>query len=220
MNEPVGATTDEPVPASVDQPIAELVNQPVNKPVNRRKKTVILERECTATTVPYGDQVTLDAGGEVQIVQQLGGSITVKTEFGVLMRIDGADADALGLEPPEQSAAVLGDSSTGDAADFTIDRVTDALRTVYDPEIPVSIIDLGLVYRTEEFFDDDGARRIEVDMTMTAPGCGMGDILCADARRAVAAVPGVDEVLVTLVYEPRWTVHHMSEATRLELGLL
>lgn len=197
--------------------MSQPTSQPVNRPVKRPKTAVTLERDCPATTVPYGDQVTLDAGGDVQIVQRLGGSITVRTEFGLLLRIDGDNADALGLEPSE---AHRGDRESTNAEDFHMDHVTDALRTVYDPEIPVSIIDLGLVYRCDEIPGQDGKRRIEVDMTMTAPGCGMGDILCADAYRAVAAVPGVDEVDVTLVYEPRWTVHHMSEATRLELGLL
>jgi metal-sulfur cluster biosynthetic enzyme len=91
---------------------------------------------------------------------------------------------------------------------------------VYDPEIPVSIVDLGLVYRCDERLDDDGTRRIEIDMSMTAPGCGMGDILRADAARAVLAVPGVDDVEVELVWDPPWTIHRMSEAARLELGLL
>ena len=181
----------------------------------------ILERACAATTVPFGEQVTLDAGGEVRIMQRLGGSITVRTEFALLLRIDGNDADALGLTPLADDTPADASQSEPDATiGFDMERVIDALRTVYDPEIPVSIIDLGLVYRTEEAIQGDGRRRIEIDMTMTAPGCGMGDVLCQDARRAVAAVPGVDDVEVTLVYEPRWTVHHMSEATRLELGLL
>lgn len=201
----------------MSQPTSQPTSQPVNRPVKRPKTAVTLERDCAATTVPYGDQVTLDAGGDVQIVQRLGGSITVRTEFGLLLRIDGDNADALGLEPSEVHR---GDSGSTDAEDFHMDQVTDALRTVYDPEIPVSIIDLGLVYRCDEILGSGAERRIEIDMTMTAPGCGMGDILCADAHRAVAAVPGVDAVDVTLVYEPRWTVHHMSEATRLELGLL
>lgn len=155
----------------------------------------------------------LDEGGEVEIVQQLGGSVTVKTGYGTLLRIDGADADALGIDLEAAAAADL----TGE---FEMERVMTALDQVYDPEIPVSIIALGLVYRCDEVITDDGRRRIEIDMTMTAPGCGMGDVLSADAERAVSLVPGVDEVEVNLVWEPRWTVHHMSEATRLELGLL
>jgi metal-sulfur cluster biosynthetic enzyme len=102
---------------------------------------------------------------------------------------------------------------------FSLDRVVDALHHVFDPEIPVSIVDLGLVYRCEEHVEN-GRRRIEIDMSMTAPGCGMGDILRRDAERVVSAVPGVDDVVVQLVWDPPWTLARMSEAARLELGLL
>ncbi|MAT04019.1 MAG: putative Fe-S cluster assembly protein SufT [Acidimicrobiaceae bacterium] len=174
---------------------------------------VTLTRACTATTVPYGQEVTLDAGGLVEVVQRLGASVTVRTEMGALLRIAGIDADAVGLDPVEVSAA---------AADgpFELGRVIDALQQIYDPEIPVSIVELGLVYRCEEVIGADGYRRIEIDMTMTAPGCGMGDVLRADALRAVRSIPGVDDVEVTLVFDPPWTVNRMSEAARLELGLL
>ena len=175
---------------------------------------VELTRDCPATTVPYGQTLVLDAGGLVEIVQRLGGSITVRTELGTLLRIDGTDADALGLDREDE---VRGDERSGP---FAMDQVFDALQTVYDPEIPVSIVELGLVYRCDEIVEPDGVRRIEIDMSMTAPGCGMGDVLREDARRAVAAVPGVDAVDVTLVWEPRWTVQRMSEAARLQLGLL
>ncbi|MFN8038860.1 MAG: putative Fe-S cluster assembly protein SufT [Acidimicrobiales bacterium] len=175
--------------------------------------TTTLTRDCPATTVPYGETVTLDAGGEIQVVQQLGGSITVRTELGLLLRIDGADADALGLEPPSMPDAALDGS-------FDIAQVIAALDTIYDPEIPISIVELGLVYRCEAIDQPDCSRRIEIDMTMTAPGCGMGDVLSADATKAVAAIPGVDDVEVTLVWDPPWSMHRISEAARLQLGLL
>jgi probable FeS assembly SUF system protein SufT len=164
--------------------------------------------------VPDGVKVALSAGGLVEVVQRLGGSITVRTEMGSLLRIDGADADALGLEPVDD----VGESAA--AGSFEMSRVTDALQGIYDPEIPVSIVELGLVYRCEEIQRADGTTRIEIDMSMTAPGCGMGDILRADALRAVQAVPGVDEVEVTLVWDPPWTIQRMSEAARLQLGML
>ncbi|MEO6123800.1 MAG: putative Fe-S cluster assembly protein SufT [Ilumatobacteraceae bacterium] len=173
-----------------------------------------LSRDCTATTVPYGERVALTAGGLVEIVQRLGGSITVRTEMGSLMRIDGADADALGLEPLDDAG------ERAAAGPFEIEHVIDALQGIYDPEIPVSIVELGLVYRCEEINNADGTRRIEIDMSMTAPGCGMGDILRADALRAAQAVPGVDDVDVTLVWDPPWSVHRMSDAARLQLGML
>lgn len=174
-----------------------------------------LHRDCMATTVPAGQVVLLSEGGEVELVQQLGGSITVRTEMGALLRVDAVDAQALGLDPG------LGDTTTMDEdIAFDMSHVLDALRQVYDPEIPVSIVDLGLVYRCEEFPGPLGTRRVEIDMSMTAPGCGMGDVLRGDAARAVISVPGVDDVDVNLVWDPPWTVDRMSDAARLQLGLL
>lgn len=179
-----------------------------------RWEPIELLRDCPAVTVPYGERLELSAGGQVHVVQRLGGSITVRTEMGTLLRIDGADADALGIELDDVAAP------SDDGGPFDSQRVLDALDEVYDPEIPVSIVELGLVYRCEEVVNPDGTRRIEIDMTMTAPGCGMGDVLRNDAMRVVQAVPGVDEVEVTLVWQPPWTIHRMSEAARLQLGLL
>ncbi len=183
-----------------------------------RWEPILLRRDCMATTVPRGEYVLLSEGGEVAIVQELGGSITVRTELGSLLRIDGADADALGLGLSAASDNPLGPDE--DAGAFHMDRVMEALGQVYDPEIPVSIVELGLVYRCEEFEGPMDTRRIEIDMSMTAPGCGMGDVLRGDAARAVLAVPGVDDVDVNLVWDPPWTIHRMSEASRLQLGLL
>jgi probable FeS assembly SUF system protein SufT len=159
--------------------------------------------------------VALNAGGEVEIVQQLGSSVTVRTQMGTLLRIDGDDLDALGLEPAGTAARVV--RQTGE---FDVAEVTAALRDVYDPEIPINIVDLGLVYRCDEVTLDDGRRRIEIDMTMTAPGCGMGDVIARDAAEAVRRVAGVDEVDVSIVWDPPWNRSRISEAARLELGLL
>jgi probable FeS assembly SUF system protein SufT len=182
--------------------------------VRRRWSPIVLRRDCTATTVPAGHGVLLNEGGEVEVVQRLGDGITVRTELGSLLRIEAADADALGLEPPED------DDVAADDGPFAMSRVLDALDQVYDPEIPVSIVELGLVYRCEELAGPLDTRRIEIDMSMTAPGCGMGEILRGAAARAVLAVPGVDDVEVNLVWDPPWTVDLMSEAARLQLGLL
>jgi probable FeS assembly SUF system protein SufT len=176
----------------------------------------VLARECEATTVPYGERVVLSAGGEVEIVQQLGASITVRTELGSLLRIDGADADALGIEVVPGA-----DADTGAApAEFDLDRVMDAVAGAYDPETAVGIVALGVAYRCGGSERPAGTRRIEIDMSMTAPGCGMGDVLRVDAERAVLAVPGVDDVHVELVWDPPWTIDRISEAARLQLGLL
>lgn len=182
--------------------------------MSRRWAPIALRRDCMATTVPAGELVLLSEGGEVEVVQRLGGSITVRTEVGLLLRIDGADGDALGLDPVEEEVAPEADGP------FEMARVIEALDQVYDPEIPVSIVELGLVYRCEEVPGPLDTRRIEIDMSMTAPGCGMGDVLRRDATRAVLAVPGVDEAEVNLVWDPPWTIHRMSEAARLQLGLL
>jgi probable FeS assembly SUF system protein SufT len=168
-----------------------------------------------AVTVPDGNWTLLRAGQEVQITQQLGASITVLTGRGTLVRIAASDADALGLDNPDEPAQAGDDDRR-----FDMDRVLEALGGVYDPEIPISIVELGLVYRCEEAEGPLRTRRIEIDMTMTAPGCGMGDVLRADAERAVLSVPGVDEVHVNLVWDPPWTIQCMSQAARLQLGLL
>lgn len=182
---------------------------------DRQRQVVEVSREVPATTVPYGESTTLPAGETVTIVQNLGGSVTVRTPFGVLLRIDGEHSDAVGIERDlsERSVALHGKGP------FSMDQVTNALQTVYDPEIPISIVELGLIYRLEEVTQPNGSRTIEIDMTMTAPGCGMGDVICGDAQRAVLGVPGVDEVVVNLVFDPPWNMSRMSEATRLELGL-
>lgn len=174
-----------------------------------------LLRSCMATTVPAGRLLLLPAGAEVEITQVLGGSITVRDARGALLRLDADDADAVGLDLQDDAPA-----GRGAGAPFELGHVVEALEQVYDPEIPVSVVELGLIYRCEERQGPLGTRRIEVDMSMTAPGCGMGDILRAEAAAAVAAVAGVDEVEVNLVWEPPWTIDRMSEAARLQVGLL
>lgn len=175
---------------------------------------ITLRRDCSAITVPHGEQVALSEGGVVYLVQRLGSSTTVRTGYGTLLRIDGSDSDALGFEPTERNVSLLGKGP------FDMSQVTEVLQTVYDPEIPVSIVELGLVYRCDEVMRPDGTRLIEIDMSMTAPGCGMGDVLRGDAARVVRSVPGVDDVEVNLVFDPPWSMDRMSDEVRLELGLL
>ncbi len=158
--------------------------------------------------------MVLPAGSLVEVYQTLGGSITVVTPRG-LARIDGADADALGME-----GVFAGDTEPGAGGEFSMDAVFDAMRTVYDPEIPINIVDLGLVYRCDEVIHPDGRRVIDIDMSMTAPGCGMGDILKADVERVVGQLPGISAVDVNLVFDPPWSFARLSEEARLELGLM
>ena len=171
------------------------------------------ERDCAAVLVPQGDAVTLPAGTVGYITQALGGSYTVFVE-GNLFRIAGQDADAIGKEPAE--ALSLPDG----AGDDDVEKlVWQQLRTCFDPEIPINVVDLGLIYRCEATPLPGGGNRVEIDMSMTAPGCGMGDILAEDARNKVLTVPGVAEVQVEVVFDPPWGMERMSEAAKLQLGL-
>ena len=179
---------------------------------------VELGRDCAAIMIPSGRPAMLHQGDRVVLVQTLGGSLTIQTDRGYLARIGPEDADALGLEVIEIDQTP-GDEPPVDQGRFDLEQVIDRLRTVFDPEIPVNVVDLGLVYACEARPLVSGGHRVEIKMSMTAPGCGMGDVLREDARARVAQVPGVGEVDVELVWEPPWDVSRMSEAARLELGL-
>lgn len=177
-----------------------------------KHQSVTLDRDYPAVTIPAGVAVVLPAGTVAEVVQTLGGTVTIRTQEG-LSRIDAEVAEGLGINPAaERSVLIRG-------TEFSMDQVTESLRTVYDPEIPIDIVELGLVYRCDEVLDD-GGRRIEIDLSMTSPGCGMGDVLCADVDRVVGALPGVDAVTTTLVWDPPWGFDRLSDAARLQLGLL
>jgi len=181
---------------------------------SRNSEPVRFERDCAAVLVPQGDHVTLPAGSAGYITQALGGSFTVFVE-GNLFRIAGADADAIGKEPSEPLEL------PEDAGDDAVEQlVWKQLRTCFDPEIPINVVDLGLVYAAVVSHRDDGQRLVEVRMTLTAPGCGMGDILVDDVRTKLEMIPTVAEADVELVFDPPWNRTMMSEAARLETGLL
>ena len=180
---------------------------------SRNSEPVRLERDCEAVLVPQGDEVTLPAGSVGYITQALGGSFTVFVE-GNLFRIAGNDADAIGKEPPQPLQLEEG------ADDAAVEQlVWSQMRTCFDPEIPINIVDLGLVYEANVTHRDDGQRLVEVRMTLTAPGCGMGDILVDDVRNKLEMIPTVVEADVELVFDPPWTQNMMSEAARLETGM-
>lgn len=175
---------------------------------------IVLERDCLAVMVPQGEEVTLPAGQNGYITQALGGSFTVFVD-GNLFRIRGEDADALGKEPPE--ALTLSEH----AADSEVEKlVWRQLRTCYDPEIPVNIVDLGLVYECTLEQMDNAQRRVKVQMTLTAPGCGMGDILVSDVRDKLESIPTIAEADVELTFDPPWNQSMMSEVAKLETGML
>ncbi len=172
-----------------------------------------LERDVDAVMVPQGTEVNLPAGQIGYITQALGGSFTVYVD-GNLFRIAGVDADAIGKEPPPPLELAA------DAGDSDVEKlVWQQLRTCFDPEIPINIVDLGLVYDCDLEHLDDGGRKVSVRMTLTAPGCGMGDILVDDVRTKLEMIPTVTEADVDLVFDPPWNQTMMSEAARLETGM-
>lgn len=176
---------------------------------------IALLRDCEAVLIPEGSPITLTKGTTVYVTQALGGSVTVNVN-GNLARIPSDSVDAIGLEVeavPTDSTAVSGDGTVDEAA------LWEQLSTCYDPEIPINIVELGLVYRCEVQRMDDGSNRVEVDMTLTAPGCGMGPFLVDDVQYKLARVPNVSEVHVELVFDPMWNPEMMSEAARLQTGL-
>jgi metal-sulfur cluster biosynthetic enzyme len=204
----------------------------------KSNESIILKRDCNAILIPVGDKIVLKAGEPVTITQALGGSFTVYIH-GNLARIDARDGDALGKgasfprpSPPEEerektsraSVKPHDDSCSGDSATeshpLDEEAVWEQLRMCYDPEIPVNIVDLGLVYDLQISPLSAGGNRVEVKMTLTAPGCGMGPILQQDVEDKVRSIPGVREAAVYLVWDPPWNREMISEAARLQLGLM
>jgi probable FeS assembly SUF system protein SufT len=169
-----------------------------------------LKRACDAIEIPSGIHRVLPQLSRVRISQFLGSGYTVVSDMGCMFRIDAKDADALGLTPPEAVEKPV--------AEFSEQMVWDQLKTVYDPEIPVNIVDLGLIYSCEITPHEQGGKKIEVKMSMTAPGCGMGDVLKADVEGKLSRLPEVKGVDVQIVFDPPWNPGLMSEAAKLQLG--
>lgn len=170
---------------------------------------VVTQRECPARRVPSGEPTTIPEGQFITINQALGGNYTV-TYQGNMLRIDGTDADAIGQEPEVLS---FSDDGSGQIVE---EQVWQALDSVYDPEIPISLVSLGLVYNVSV---DQAEKHVAIQMTLTAPGCGMGPVLVSDVKYRVAKVPNVDNVNVELVFDPPWSRDMMSEEAQLEAGL-
>ena len=169
-----------------------------------------LSREVDTTQIPSGIPHRLAGGTMVRLMQALGGSYTVMTDIGYMVRVDAKDADALGLTPST--------AATDAPQEFSEKLVWDKLRTVYDPEIPVNVVDLGLIYDCHIAPVEEG-NKIDIKMTMTAPGCGMADVLKSDIQRKISDLPTVKELNVEVVFEPPRHPGKMSEAARLQLGL-
>src|SRR3954466_8522509 len=181
----------------------------------------ILSREVNATQIPSGDKQSLPAGSRVFIHQTLGGSYTVQTDFG-LFRIDGIDADALGEKVSDRTVA----GATLAAGPPDPGTIRTPLRQVFDPEIPVNIVDLGLVYTMDVAKMDPAppetqpGYRVDVAMTLTAPGCGMGPAIAEDAKSKILLVPGVTDADVRITWDPPWNQQMISEEGKMKLGLI
>ena len=176
-------------------------------------KSIELTHSCQATVIPGGQSMLLERGEQVIVTQTLGASVTVQTQSGYLVRISAEDSAALGLSEATAEAIFV------EGQPFDLDQVIQQLKNVFDPEIPINVVDLGLIYFCEAEQLPDGTHRVEIKMSMTAPGCGMGDVLKEDARDAAQSVPGVSDVDVELVWDPPWGIDRMSEAAKLQLGM-
>ena len=178
-----------------------------------QNEPVTLLRDCPAVLIPAGEKVVLPEGSTGFVTQALGGSFTIYIE-GNLFRIAGRDGDAIG-KPALSAPEVPEDATEADIES----AVWEQMRTCYDPEIPINIVDLGLVYRCEIERTGSGGRHVHVAMTLTAPGCGMGPILMEDVREKLEIIPTVEQADIELVFDPPWNQSMMSEEARLQTGL-
>lgn len=178
-------------------------------------ESIVLRRDVNAILIPEGIHTVLHEGERVSLYQSLGGSYTVITEGGNMVRISGVDADALGEQPVE-----LENLASGTDPEAVEKNVWTVMKTIYDPEIPINIVDLGLVYHCKVAPVAEGQNQVDIIMTLTAPGCGMGPILQGDVELAVKNIPGVESVAVEVVFDPPWSRDMMSESAKLQLGLI
>ena len=170
--------------------------------------------DCPATVIPAGDKVTLKAGSQVFITQSLGGNVTVRTDGG-LFRIARENTGAIGGYQAKDESPSTGSGQTA----FSEAAIWEAMKGCFDPEIPVNIVDLGLVYDVAIEKTPAGTHTVEVKMTLTAPGCGMGPVIAEDARSKIAALPTVESAKVHIVWDPQWTPQMISDTGRKILGL-
>lgn len=177
---------------------------------------VTVQRDCNAITIPYGETVTLSKNSEVVITQALGSSYTIN-DNGKLLRVAGKDGDALGQEVSE--VAAVSDQPSDDPK-VNLARIFEQLKNCYDPEIPVNIVELGLIYDVKYYQLIDGSNLVHITMTLTSAGCGMGTVIAEEVKRNCLSVVNVDDVKVTLVSDPPWSYDMISDAAKLQLGLL
>jgi probable FeS assembly SUF system protein SufT len=180
------------------------------------REEVVVSRNCEAIMIPSGERVLVPQGARATITQSLGGSYTLITDRGLMVRIAGKEVEAIGKTPENVPAA---EEAKPVSADELEQLVWDQLKTCYDPEIPVNIVDLGLVYMCELEPDGEGRTNVKIKMTLTAPGCGMGPVLAHDVKTKVEGLPGVKSAEVEVVFDPVWDRTMMSEAAKLQLGM-
>lgn len=201
-----------------------------------QNEIIILSRDCDAMLIPSGAQVKLAQGTSIVITHELGGNFTVSGAFG-MARILGKDADAIGRVPAQASAQESSGASDSTSSEGNQkaeskeepkvqfdapeeSELWEAAKTVYDPEIPLNIVDLGLVYKLDLITTPEGKHEVEADMTLTAPGCAMGPIIAEDLKMRLKAIPGIDEATVNIVWDPPWNQDMISEEGKMTLGLL
>ena len=177
---------------------------------------VSIKREVGAIQIPDGSPVVIPEGTKVLITQSLGGSFTVMTDRGAMYRIDERNADALGKEPAENAS-----QSAAPADEESLEQlIWSEMKQCFDPEIPVNVVDLGLIYDCQVQDRPEGGFRVEIKMTLTAPGCGMGPVLAEDVRARLETISGVEETEVEIVFDPPWNPNMMTDAARLQLGFM
>jgi probable FeS assembly SUF system protein SufT len=180
------------------------------------REEVTFSRSAEAIMIPSGEKVLVPVGAQATITQSLGGAYTVITDRGLMVRISGREVEAIGKEAQETNDVKLEELTPEKLEEM----VWDQLKTCYDPEIPVNIVDLGLVYLCELKDSDEGGKNVHIKMTLTAPGCGMGPVLATDVKMKVEMLPSVKTADVEVVFDPVWDRSMMTEAARLQLGMM
>ena len=181
------------------------------------REEVVVSRTAEAVMIPSGERVFVPQGAKATITQNLGGTYTLITDRGLMVRISGKEVEAIGKSAPEATAVESIDELTIQKLETL---VWEQLKTCYDPEIPVNIVDLGLVYLCELNEAEGGGRNVKIKMTLTAPGCGMGPVMAGDVRHKVEMIPGVKHADVEVVFDPQWDRTMMSDAAKLQLGMM
>jgi probable FeS assembly SUF system protein SufT len=181
------------------------------------REEVVVSRTCEAVMIPSGEKVLVPQGAHATITQALGGTYTLITDRGLMVRVSGREVEAIGKTPVETPQASENEPLTPQKLE---DLVWDQLKTCYDPEIPVNIVDLGLVYLCELQPAEDGGYDVKIKMTLTAPGCGMGPVLATDVKHKVESLPDIKNADVEVVFDPVWDRSMMSDAAKLQLGMM